>query len=169
MKTLIVYFSLDGNTKWMAQKIQERLPHATLHKIELAKKPLSWRLFRTMVYGFKTTFYKEMAIKSSSLDLAAYNTVIIGGPVWMGSVPPPLRAFINQYPLNDKAVAAFCSMGKEPSHFFNRLRSYLGINSFKATLALVEPLQNLQVENLVEIDEFVEQINKTVKLTVINA
>lgn len=164
MKTLIVYFSLGGNTKWIAERIQVRLPNVTLHEIELAKQPLKGRFLQTMIYGFKTTFYRKMAIKNSNIDLAEYDAVIIGSPIWMGNVPPPVKAFINQYPLMDKKVAVFCSMGGEPSRFFHKLRELVGVNLFAATLAIVEPLENLTEANFENINNFINEVDKVFRL-----
>lgn len=159
MKTLIAYFSLDGNTKWIAEKLHQKLPNATLHAIELASRPIKGRLWRTMIYGFKATFYKDMPIKSSALDMEEYDLVIIGAPVWMGKVPPPVKAFLRKYPLNGKKVAAFCSMGSDPYRFFDQLENLSGTNKFEATLAMVEPLQHLE-DNFEKVDNFVEKVAK---------
>lgn len=160
MKTLIVYFSLDGNTKWIAEKLHQKLPNTTLHAIELADKPINNKLWRTIVYGFKVTFYKDIAIKSSNLDMADYDQVIIGAPVWMGQVPPPMKAFLKTYPLNGRKVAAFCSMSGELSRFFDHLENLSGVDELMATLAILEPLQNMTEKNLEKIDGFIEKINQ---------
>ncbi len=158
MKTLIAYFSLDGNTKWIAEKLHRKLPNTTLHAIELASNPIKSKWWRMMVYGFKTTFYKKMAIKNSHLDMTKYDAVIIGAPVWAGQVPPPLKAFLQQYPLKGKKVAAFCSMGGEPSQFFEGFKKAANIESIEATLSIVEPLQNLTKENFKKLDDFVKRV-----------
>lgn len=160
MKTLIAYFSLDGNTKWIAEQLHQKLPNTTIHTIELEKKPIKGKLWRMMFYGFKTTFYRKMSIKASHLNLAEYDTIIIGSPIWVGQVPPPMKAFLKQYPLASKKVAAFCSMGGEPSHFFDHLKRLSGIDEFEATLAMVEPLQHLTEDNYEKIDAFVEKIHE---------
>lgn len=164
MKTLIAYFSLDGNTKWIAEKLHRKLPNTTIHAIELASKPIKGKLWRTMIYGFKATFYKDMAIKPSALDMAEYDTVIIGAPVWMGKVPPPVKAFLTEYSLKEKKVVAFCSMGGEPNRFFDQLEDLSGGRRFDAFMAMVEPLQNLTKDNFEKVDEFVEEIVKVFDL-----
>jgi len=160
MKTLIVYFSLGGNTKWMAEKIHRKIPNTTLHEVKLAKKPFKNRLLQTMVYGFKTTFYKKMAIAKSNLDMTQYDSVIIGAPVWVGNVPPPMLEFLKEYPIQRKKVAAFCSMGGEPSKFFEDLKKAAGVDSLIATLSMVEPLHNLKKEHFEAIDGFVEDMKE---------
>lgn len=164
MKTLIAYFSLDGNTKSIAEKLNWKLPNTHLHEIELVRSPIKSKFWRIIVYGFKATFYKDMAIKPSTLDMTEYDTVIIGAPVWMGKVPPPVKAFLNQYPLNGKKVAAFCSMNGEPNQFFDQLVNLSGADKFEAVLALVEPLQHLNKENFDKIDDFVKSLESTLRI-----
>jgi len=158
MKTLIVYFSLGGNTKWMTEKIHRKMPNTDLHIIELAGKPLTSRLWSTIVYGFKTTFYRKMAIKESALDLNIYDHIIIGAPVWAGNVPPPVKEFLKQYPLTGKKVAAFCSMGGEPSKFFDKLKESAKVDAIEPRLAMVEPLQNLTAANFEKVTAFVKDL-----------
>ena len=94
MKTLIVYFSLSGNTKWMAEQIHHQLPDSTVHMVEMKDKPLKSKWLQMMVYGFKTTFYQDIPIKESHLNLSDYDTIIFGSPVWAGNVRPPMLAFL---------------------------------------------------------------------------
>ena len=158
MKTLIAYFSLDGNTKWIAEKLHRKLPNTTLHAIELASQPIKSKWWRMMVYGFKTTFYKKMPIKNSDLDMTNYDAIIIGVPVWAGQVPPPLKAFLQQYPLKGKKVVAFCSMGGQKSQFFEKVQELAAVDKLAATFAMVEPLQNLNAANFKKVEDFVKTV-----------
>ena len=168
MKTLIVYFSLDGNTKWIAEKIHRKLPNTDLHTIELTTQPLKNKWWRMISYGFKTTFYRKMAIKDSTLDLSLYDNIIVGAPVWAGNVPPPVKEFLNEYSLTGKKVAAFCSMGGEPSHFFDKLKELAKVDAIEPTLAIVEPLQYLTEETFEKVNVFAKEIMIAFELEEVN-
>lgn len=40
-------------------------------------------------------------------DLSGYETILVGGPVWTGTVAPPVMRFLEQVGIEGKEVAAF--------------------------------------------------------------
>lgn len=47
--------------------------------------------------------------KESNLDIAKYDTVFVGYPVWATDVPQAVISFLNQYDLSGKTVIPFCT------------------------------------------------------------
>lgn len=52
-------------------------------------------------------FFPEL--KESDLDIAQYDTVFIGYPVWATEVPQAVLSFLNEYDLSGKTVIPFCT------------------------------------------------------------
>ncbi len=48
-------------------------------------------------------------LKESNLNIAKYDTVFVGYPVWATDVPQALISFLNQYDLSGKTVIPFCT------------------------------------------------------------
>lgn len=48
-------------------------------------------------------------LKESNLDIAKYDTVFVGYPVWATDVPQAVISFLNQYDLSGKTVIPFCT------------------------------------------------------------
>lgn len=46
---------------------------------------------------------------ASDLDMAQYDTVFLGYPVWAGNAPQAVYAFLSQYDLSGKTVIPFCT------------------------------------------------------------
>ena len=94
MKSLIIYFSLTGNTRKVAHAIHNGINrHAERCDI--------------------TTFKK-----ADMSRLADYDLIVFGSPVW-GGVPPHVTRFINAMPsLKGKHGAVFCTHGASPERFF---------------------------------------------------
>jgi flavodoxin len=85
MKTIVVFYSRKGSNRYLAEKISKRLncdierirPRLNVFLLFLMKINLgNWRLKHPV---------KE------------YDRVILCGPIWMGSLIPPLRSFITRY------------------------------------------------------------------------
>lgn len=48
-------------------------------------------------------------LKESNLNIAKYDTVFVGYPVWATDVPQAVTSFLNQYDLSGKTVIPFCT------------------------------------------------------------
>jgi len=109
-KTLVLFYSQTSNTKAVAQEIANRLGadieeivpvelydgdfHAT---IERGKKELDEGIFPE--------------IQPLTADVANYDVVFIGYPIWFGTYAPPVITFLNSVDLSGKKVVPFCTFG----------------------------------------------------------
>ena len=94
MKALVVYYSRTGHTKKAAETIAEMLG---CDREEIIDKqglsgPLGW-----LRSGYQTTKKSLTELKDLESDLSVYDLVIIGTPVWAGTVSVPVRTFVSQY------------------------------------------------------------------------
>ncbi len=141
MSIAVVYYSQSGNTDRIARRLADSLG-ATLLRLEPAKAyPDS---------GFKKFFWGgKSAVMGESPELlpyefpqGGYDLVVFGSPIWAGTFTPPLRSFIreNRAALEGKTFAAFfCSGGGSTAKGFEKLKSELGIERFRAELSLNDP------------------------------
>ena len=92
MKPLIVFYSKSGNNKFLAEKCAQTL-HSDIEEIVP-------RLNVFPVMAFSSLIKMGLGIKTLKHTVAEYDTIILFGPVWMGQLIYPLRAFINKYNTN---------------------------------------------------------------------
>ena len=111
---LIVYFSATGTTKGVAEKLQEAL-NADIYEI-VPEEPytdadLNWndRQSRTSIETDDPSC--RPAIDGELPDLIAYDTILIGYPIWWGDVPRIVSNFVEQVDLTDKTLAVFFTSG----------------------------------------------------------
>ena len=111
---LIVYFSATGTTKGVAEKLQEAL-NADIYEI-VPEEPytdadLDWndRKSRTSIETDDPSC--RPAIAGELPDLTAYDTILIGYPIWWGDVPRIVSNFVEQVDLTDKTLAVFFTSG----------------------------------------------------------
>ena len=114
MKTLIVYFSATGNTKAAAQKLAKEF-NADLYEITpevpYTAADLDWRdktSRSTIEMQDKTS---RPAIKGRCENIADYDTVWIGFPVWWYTAPTIVNTFIEAHDLSGKVLNVFATSG----------------------------------------------------------
>ena len=113
MESLIVYYSLEGNTQYAAERIAEKTGADLLRLVP--KKAYKDKGFAKFFWGGKSAVMAEKPpLQPYNTDLTQYDHFIFGFPVWAGNVTPPLRTFIleNADLLKEKKISAFaCQSG----------------------------------------------------------
>lgn len=113
-KVLVAYFSCTGNTKAVAEKIAA-LTGGDLYEITPAD-PYTANDLNYNNSGCRAN--REMndpaarpAIGSAAIDISRYDTVVIGYPIWWGTMPRIINTFLDTYDLSGKTVLPFCTSG----------------------------------------------------------
>ncbi|RFZ76700.1 flavodoxin [Lacrimispora amygdalina] len=151
MSVLVVYFSFEGNTKLIAEKIRETL-NADMVELKTSKKYPTEGLGKYFWGGKSVVFGDKPTLTNESIDLSRYETIIIGTPVWAGSFAPPIRSFVNDYKIKNKRIAIFASHGGGGAvKCFAKLKEALPENKFIGETAYVEPKKNPEsIDNAVK-------------------
>ena len=107
-KCLVVCYSRTGTTRQVAEAIAERL-HAELEEIVDRKKrsgPLGF-----VIAGKDAKLKKLTEIDEPRNDPGAYDLVVIGTPVWAGTMCPAIRTYITRFKDRLPDVALFLTTG----------------------------------------------------------
>ncbi len=160
MKTLIVYYSLEGNTAYAAERIASELGADVLRLEPVKAYPDSG--FRKFFWGGKSAVMAETPeLLPYDFDADAYDRIIFGFPVWAGNVTPPIRTFLRDDPPAGKRVAAFaCQSGAGAEKAFGKLKAAVGIDALEAELILIDPKAKPSEENERRIKAFCESLNE---------
>lgn len=159
MKTAIVYYSLEGNTQYTADKIVDKLKascEVDVIRID-PEKAYPDKGFKKFFWGGKSAVMAETpTLQSYEFEVAQYDRIILGTPVWASTFTPPIRTFINENPaVKDKKVAVFtCFSGGGADKALDKLKKHIGIEAFEAELILVDPKDNVKEEDEAKIAEF---------------
>lgn len=158
MRTLIVYYSLEGNTEWAAGQIAGALGADTLRVEPVKAYPDSG--FRKFFWGGKSAVMGETPdLLPYHFEGAAYGRIIFAFPVWAGNVTPPIRSFIRENDLRGKRFAAVaCQSGAGAEKALGRLRGALGVEALEAELILIDPKARPSAENERKIKAFCDQL-----------
>ena len=159
MKTAIVYYSMSGNTKYVADKIADGIKNSgevDIIRIE-SKKAYPDKGAKKFFWGGKSAVMGETpALQPYEFNLEKYDRIIFGTPVWASTFVPPLKTFINENPdIKDKEIAVFtCFSGGGADKAIDKMKKYIGIEKFEAELILIDPKDKVKEEDDEKIVEF---------------
>lgn len=109
-KTLILYYSQTGATKAVAEELQRQLDADIAcieavdpYNTDYAATVQRWRQEREE--GVK------VAIQPLAVDLAEYDTIFLGFPVWGGTCASPVATFLADNSLAGKTIVTFATFG----------------------------------------------------------
>jgi len=112
MKSLVVYYSLTGKTRLVAEAIAEAL-NATLLEIE-ERRPIPFP-FVYLSGGFAAFTNRGSKINPIDVDLKQYERIFIGSPIWASRPVPAINSFIYKTNFEGRSVIPFFTMGGDDS------------------------------------------------------
>ena len=114
MKTLVVYFSATGTTKAAAQRLAKEF-NADLYEITpevpYTTADLDWRDKNSRSTIEMKNKSSRPAIKGHCDNIADYDVVWIGFPIWWYTAPTIINTFIEAHDLSDKTLNVFATSG----------------------------------------------------------
>jgi len=109
-KSLVVYFSHSGNTKKIAEAISKKT-NSDLFEITTAEEYSSNYDTVVELAQEEKNDQARPKLKSELSNLADYQTIYLGFPIWWGDMPMVLYSFLDEYDLSGKTIAPFCTHG----------------------------------------------------------
>src|SRR5665647_1885844 len=108
MKALVVFYSRTGATKQVADALAESLNCDSEELIDTKKRggPLGF-----LSAGKDAKAKKLTKLTDIKRDLALYDLVILGTPIWTGTLSSAARTYIANNKSKFKRVAFFCTHG----------------------------------------------------------
>lgn len=156
MKTLLVYYSLEGNTEYVAERIKEKTGVDLLKLVP--KKAYHDKGFAKFFWGGKSAVMAEKPeLEKYDVDLTGYERIIFGFPVWASNFTPPIRTFIenNADGLKGKRFSAFaCQSGSGAEKAFAKLAKCIGIDAFEQTAVFLDPRAKQDADKDEQIEAF---------------
>jgi len=123
-RALAVYYSRTGVTKTVAEAIAQRLGADVEELIDTKsrKGPLGF-----VIAGKDAVRKKLTRIEPVKKTPADYDLVVIGTPVWAGTMASAVRTYLSHRGSEMKKVALFCTQGgKSPGHTLEDMQELCG-------------------------------------------
>lgn len=113
-KLLVAYFSASGVTKKVAEKLAQEI-EADLFEIKpeapYTNADLDWQNKKSRSSVEMNDKSCRPAISSKVADMAQYQTVFIGFPIWWYREPSIIDTFMEAYDFSGKTVIPFATSG----------------------------------------------------------
>ncbi|MEY8001437.1 flavodoxin family protein [Clostridium sp. Mt-5] len=162
LSTLVVYYSLEGNTKMMAETISKEIGGDTL-RLETKKAISPHGVMKFIRGGGQVIFKKEPELVKYDINPEDYDVLFIGTPTWAGNFAPALRTFFSKTNLKDKKIALFnCNGGQRGKTFENMAKSLEG-NEILGGIEFDVPLRNDREGNIKQAKIWSKEIISKIK------
>ncbi len=111
MKKLVIYYSLSGKTRKVAQSMAKQYD-ADIVAIKEKKRRSTISAY--LVGCPQAMGHRKTAIEPLGVNLDEYDEIIIGAPIWAGFPAPAFNSTVAQLPPGKK-VSLFFTMGGKSS------------------------------------------------------
>ena len=154
-KILVAYFSASGVTRKMANKLAV-LADADTYEIKpevlYSKADLNWMDKNSRSSIEMSNKSMRPAIIKEELDLAKYDTILLGFPIWWYVAPTIINTFLESYDFTGKRIVLFATSGG--SGFGNTVNELKG----SAKDAIIQEGILLNNVSYKKIKEFIENL-----------
>jgi len=158
MRAAVVYFSLEGDTKFVAEKIAGELDAVTIPLVPVKEYPTG-KFSKYFWCGKSATFREKPKLRPYQFNANDYDLIILGTPIWAGTFTPPLRSFLRKNRLSGKNVALFASCSGGPTEkCFEQLHKEMPDCTVLATLRVINPIKQADPENNERIIDFCNKL-----------
>ena len=154
---LIVYYSLTGNTRFIAETIQEILK-ADIQEIKPIKDVKPKGAMKYFWGGYKATMKKKPSLEPVENDPKDYDMIIIGTPVWAWTIAPPIRSFLANYNLSNKKVGFWCCHAGSPGGTLKTMEKCAPDSELLGKIKFIDPLKKKTEEAKIRAIEWAKEI-----------
>lgn len=113
-KKLVAYFSASGTTAKVAQTLAQAAG-ADLYEIKpqapYSRADLNWQDKRSRSSIEMNDNSSRPAIVTGDLDVSAYDTILLGFPIWWYVAPTIINTFLETYDFSGKSIILFATSG----------------------------------------------------------
>ena len=123
MKKLFIYYSLTGNGDVIADLLKEK--GYEIRKV-IPKDSLPKNFFLSMMIGgFKAFINMKDELIDFNSDIADYDKIVIGSPVWNDRISSPINTVLSKLEINNKDLSfVLYSASGKASRASEKIRKY---------------------------------------------
>ena len=157
MKTAVIYYSFEGNCALVAETIKAAL-NADLFEIKTAKSKKRTGFLKYVWGGGQAVMGIKPAILPLSVDINAYDLVILGTPVWAASPAPAMVSFLSKTKITGKKLALFCCHAGGKGKALDKFKARLPGNTIAGEIDFFIPAREEKAVLQQKIGEWVKTL-----------
>ncbi|MHA1478983.1 MAG: flavodoxin family protein [Promethearchaeota archaeon] len=160
-KILIVYYSLTGNTQFIAESLRDTI-EADILELKPIKELKANSGTRFMWGGYQSKMKKKPKLMDFDTNPLEYDLVILGTPVWAWDISPPMRSFLSKFDLTSKKVALWMCHAGDGVKAMERFKESLKNANIVDSITFQEPLKKDSDENKEKAIAWIKSVVKDV-------
>jgi len=160
-KKLIVYYSLTGNTQFIAETLRDSI-EADILELKPIKELNADSGTRFMWGGYQSTMKKKPKLMDFDINPLEYDLVILGTPVWAWNISPPMRSFLSKFDLTGKKVALWMCHAGDGVKAMIRFKEVLKSANIIDSISFQQPLKNDSDTNKEKAIAWIKSVDKEV-------
>ena len=113
-KKLVVYFSVNGDTREVALKLANVVNadvHEIMPQIPYTNDDLNWMNKKSRTSVEMSDKSSRPAIENKVENMEQYDTIYIGFPIWWYVAPTIINTFLESYNMEGKTIIPFATSG----------------------------------------------------------
>lgn len=142
MKSLVVYYSLEGNTHYLAEYIAKCI-NADLLRL-IPEKDIKNTKTKYLFGGRQAVMKKKPKLLPFDKNPEDYDLIIIGTPSWASTMAPAVRTFLSNCNLKNKKIGLFCCHRGGPGKTIANMQEMLEGNKIIDSIHFREPIKDVQ-------------------------
>ncbi len=160
-KTLIVYYSLTGNTQFIAETLRDTI-EADILELKPIKELKADSGTRFMWGGYQSKMKKKPKLMDFNTNPLEYDLVILGTPVWAWDISPPMRSFLSKFDLTSKKVALWMCHAGDGIKAMIRFKEALKDANIVESISFQNPLKKESDKNKEKAIAWIKEVGKKV-------
>ncbi len=158
-KILIVYYSLTGNTQFIAEALRDTI-EADILELKPIKELKANSSSRFMWGGYQSTMKKKPKLMEFDTNPLEYDLIILGTPVWAWNISPPMRSFLSKFDLTGKKVALWMCHAGDGIKAMERFKEALKNANIVESITFQQPLKKESDENKEKAIIWIKNVDK---------
>jgi flavodoxin len=158
-KILIVYYSLTGNTQFIAESLRDTI-EADILELKPIKELKANSGTRFMWGGYQSKMKKKPKLMDFDTNPLEYDLVILGTPVWAWDISPPMRSFLSKFDLTSKKVALWMCHAGDGVKAMERFKEALKNANIVGSITFQQPLKKESDENKEKAITWIKGVHK---------
>ncbi len=139
LKKLVVFYSFEGNTKFLAKTIAKEI-NADILELKPKKEIKTKGFFKYPIGGAQVVFGIKPKLQPIEINPDDYDIIFLGTPTWSLSYTPTMRSFLSKYKLKNKKIGLFCSRMSRKGRTFKAMKGKLAGNEILGEIDFSQPL-----------------------------
>ncbi len=131
MKSLVIFYSYEGNTKFVAQTIGKTI-NAELLEIHPIIDYKEKGMMKYLWLWKEAMMKKTPELEPIEKRFDDYDLIFIWTPIWAFSMTPPIRSFLQKYNIKNKKIIIFCTSEGGKWKYFEHIKELIPDNEFLA-------------------------------------